>query len=81
MGDLLRRLLYPLLLPAIVATVWMHAWAVKQDPDHVGHGPSLPPTVSVTDPSFGFPAPSSGYGFSDPDDAFAGLDFDEDAAR
>jgi hypothetical protein len=27
MGDLLRRLFYPLLLPAIVFCVWMNAWA------------------------------------------------------
>ena len=31
MGDLLRRLFYPLMLPAIVFCVWMHAWANRAE--------------------------------------------------
>jgi hypothetical protein len=31
MGDVLRRLLYPLLLPAIVFAVWANAWSAKLD--------------------------------------------------
>jgi hypothetical protein len=31
MGDLLRRVFYPLLLPAIVFVVWMHAWVNRQE--------------------------------------------------
>ena len=31
MGDFLRQLFYPLLLPAIVFCVWMHAWVNRQE--------------------------------------------------
>jgi len=31
MGDWLRRLLYPLVLPAIVGTVWACGWVRQQD--------------------------------------------------
>jgi hypothetical protein len=31
MGDYLRQLFYPLLLPAIVFCVWMHAWVNRQE--------------------------------------------------
>jgi hypothetical protein len=31
MGDFLRQLLYPLLLPAIVFCVWLHAWVNRQE--------------------------------------------------
>ena len=81
MGDLLRRLLYPLLLPAIVVTVWVHAWATKQEPGQVQMVPSLPTAAEPIHPAPAFPARASGYGFSSPDDAYAGIDFSDDAPR
>jgi hypothetical protein len=43
MGDWLRRLLYPLVLPTIVSVVWLCGWVRQQD-DRIGrHQWSLPP--------------------------------------
>lgn len=73
MGDVLRRLLYPLVLPAIVACVWAHAWGIKQEPRHM----TIPPedTAAVTGFDVQQPAlsPASGYGFSS-EDGFASAD-------
>ena len=71
MGDVLRRLLYPLVVPAIVACVWAHAWAMKQEPGHM----VIPPEVvaAATGIESAQPTPPGGYGFS-ADDAFASTD-------
>ena len=53
MGDWLRRLLYPLVLPTIVATVWLCGW-VRQQEDRMGRDRwSFPPLVqALTAPTF-----------------------------
>lgn len=65
MGDVLRQLLYPLVLPAIVACVWVHAWAVKQEP---GYRPAHSGPGHVADlgaaPASVPPPQASGYGFA-----------------
>ena len=75
MGDLLRRLLYPLLLPAIVATVWLHAWALRGN----GHPADMAPAAIAADGTLTVPSlpPPRGYGFAATDDAHAGLDFED----
>ena len=35
MGDWVRRICYPLILPAIVLAVWAHAWSAKMESGHV----------------------------------------------
>ena len=68
MGDVLRRIFYPLLLPAIVACVWAHAWAVKQEAATARTSLPLPSAVVVP---HGVPAihfPGSAYGFSADDE-------------
>jgi hypothetical protein len=44
MGDYLRQMFYPLLLPAIVFCVWMHAWVNRQD---ATPRRTLPPSAAV----------------------------------
>ena len=69
MGDLLRRVLYPLFVPAIVATVWAHAWSAKLDAQRrtIPAGPlpgesvvHAPPTPTPTKPEHWAPQ----YGFA-----------------
>jgi hypothetical protein len=51
MGDSLRRLLYPLVLPVIVACVWTCGWVRQQD-DRAARGRwTLPPAARQTDPA------------------------------
>ena len=67
MADVLRRIFYPLLLPAIVACVWAHAWAVKQEAATSRMSVPMPSAVVVP---HGVPAvhfPGSAYGFSTDD--------------
>jgi hypothetical protein len=69
MGDVLRRLLYPLLLPAIVFAVWANAWSAKLDrtPTRM---PARTPPAFYDDGSDVAQAPSrDGYGLArDADD-------------
>ena len=79
MGDILRRVLYPLLLPAIVFCVWANAWAVKQES---GASRALPPTVTTVPPYASAPRakpPATGYGLARDDDGFASTDDTSDA--
>lgn len=48
MGDLLRRIFYPLVLPAIVVSVWANAWSMKVDrQSHLPlPAPLLPPALA-----------------------------------
>ena len=51
MGDWLRRLLYPLVLPAIVGTVWVLGW-VRQQEDRTARGRwTIPPLVLDAPPT------------------------------
>ena len=50
MGDWLRRLLYPLLLPAIVGTVWLCGWVRQQD-DRSRWIPPIPAVAEATSPN------------------------------
>ena len=78
MGDILRQLFYPLVLPAIVAAVWLHAWAMKQEPDYYPPARPLPPGVrGLTErPAVRVPGPpfGTGYGFATDEDSRASLD-------
>ena len=57
MGDWLRRLLYPLVLPVIVAAVWLSAWVRQQD-DRAQNGEmALPPVQIVADMKWAWAAP------------------------
>ena len=71
MGDILRRLLYPLLLPAIVFAVWANAWSAKLDRGPPRMPARTPPAFyddGSASPRF---SPRSGYGFArdDADDS------------
>jgi hypothetical protein len=80
MGDLLRRVLYPLFVPAIVVTVWAHAWSAKLDAERrmIPPGPltgdpvvQAPPTRMKLEhwaPQYGFAREDS---FASTDDAEA----------
>jgi hypothetical protein len=47
MGDFLRKLLYPLVLPCIVTGVWGYAWSRKYDDQMNLSGPiNMPGVVS-----------------------------------
>ena len=50
MGDWLRRLLYPLVLPAIVGTVWVCGWVRQQD-DRANRSLWRYQTVTITAPA------------------------------
>jgi len=47
MGDRLRQVLYPLVLPLIVATIWLCGW-VRQQEDHLGRAGYLPPDAPAS---------------------------------
>ena len=68
MGDVLRRIFYPLLLPAIVACVWAHAWAVKQEAGTARMSVPLPSSVVVPHDGPAARVPVSAYGFSTDDE-------------
>ena len=53
MGDWLRRLLYPLLLPAIVGTVWVCGWVRQQD----DRARWIPPGPAIADAISSNPRP------------------------
>lgn len=78
MGDLLRRLIYPLFLPAIVVAVWAHAWSAKLDKETVRIDAPQPRATLHALPAPGG-GPSAGeYGFSPEDDGFASLEVGDD---
>ena len=59
MGDWLRRLLYPLVLPVVVGTVWLCGWVRQQD-DRAAQGRfGLPPVVTHQPWRNSDPAPST----------------------
>ena len=67
MADWVRRICYPLFLPAIVLTVWVHAWSAKME---AGRARMAAPPHGVAD---GLAAPaverwSPGYGLAAGDD-------------
>ena len=84
MGDTVRRLLYPLVLPFIVATVW--AYALMMD-GHVGPSDENHPADQAIagwmqtfspSPTRGGASTPEGYGFSRDADGFATIvDIDE----
>ena len=78
MGDLARRVLYPLVLPFIVLAVWTYAWAMKEEARHAPAFAESPhaPDVVVLPPA---PAAVSRYGFAPDDAAFATVDTDQAA--
>jgi hypothetical protein len=51
MGDRLRQVLYPLVLPLIVATIWLCGW-VRQQEDHLGRAGYLPPSAPAVQQEF-----------------------------
>ena len=76
MGDVLRQIFYPLLVPAIVVCVWAHAWAMKQEAASERMTAPLPQAVfSHSDtPVIHLPGPT--YGFSADDETFASIEDD-----
>ena len=65
MADILRQLLYPLVVPAIVACVWLHAWGMRQVPDFVTvtAEPPAAATMGSGASNEALPPPAA-YGFS-----------------
>ena len=51
MGDWLRRLLYPLVLPLIVGAVWACGWVRQQDDRAARNRWSLPPLARQFEPT------------------------------
>lgn len=80
MGDFLRRLLYPLIPPSIVAAVWASAWMRKYDAQSPASLPAVRSAIAGTDFPPVPPAASlrEAYGFSaeadEPADRFANAD-------
>ena len=78
MGDLARRVLYPLMLPFIVVAVWSYAWAMKEESRHAPVFAESPQAADTTV----LPAPPVAlhrYGFATEDAAFATAGADESA--
>jgi hypothetical protein len=84
MGEILRRLCYPLVLPAIVLTVWTYARTMN---DHDGYLPG-PASEQAVVGEWGFPPvggqaeseadrPAPGYGFRAETNVFATVADDE----
>ena len=75
MGDWARTLLYPLILPFIVAAVWAYAWVMRAERAHaVDFLPSAHAVenfAGVHPPQF---PPVQQYGFVRGDDAFVAVD-------
>jgi hypothetical protein len=57
MGDWLRRLLYPLVLPIIVAAVWLSAWVRQEDDRAQSGGMALPPVQIAAEAKWGWASP------------------------
>ena len=75
MGDVARRVLYPLVLPFIVAAVWSYAWAMKEESRHAPVFAESPETRVLPAP----PIALRQYGFAAEDAAFATAGADEPA--
>jgi hypothetical protein len=73
MGDWVRRICYPMFLPAIVLTVWAHAWSAKMEASPVRFeapaGAGAAASASVPR-NVGFVPPDYGLSHED-DDGFA----------
>jgi hypothetical protein len=75
MGDLARTLLYPLILPFIVAAVWAYAWVMRAERAHAAD--FLPSAQAVENFSTIHPPqfpPVQQYGLVWGDDAFVAVD-------
>ena len=77
MGDLLRQLLYPLVLPAIVGSVWVSAWAMKLEAGFAASESDAPADVMAFEPGETAPPSDSGYGFSAAD-GFASVELHDE---
>ena len=77
MGDILRQLLYPLILPAIVACVWVSAWAMKLEAGFAPSEPHAPADVMAFGPERAAPPPGNGYRLSVAD-GFASVEVDDE---
>ena len=81
MGDLVRRVLYPLFVPAIVVTVWAHAWSAKLDAERRAIPPGPLPGESVVQPPPTAATPerwAPQYGFAREDSLASGDDAEAD---
>ena len=76
MGDLLRRLCYPLVLPFIVGAVYLHAWAARQESR--AFQPQFPAPPGAVSEAEGHvvtvPGPAPGYRLFTGDDSVASVD-------
>lgn len=61
---MLRQLLYPLVLPAIVACVWVSAWATKLEAGIAAVESDAPAAVTVFEPGQADGQSDDSYGFS-----------------
>jgi len=64
MGDFLRRLFYPLLLPAIVFAVWANAWSAKLDRTPTRMPAQVPPAFYDDGSAMAQTPSRTGYGFA-----------------
>ena len=71
MGDWVRRLCYPLVLPAIVAAVWAHAWAAKVEAPAAPLPAPGPGAREGEGKQVAGVAGIPSYGFSTEEDAYA----------
>ena len=77
MGDLARRVFYPLVLPFIVLAVWSYAWAMKEESRHAPTFEDSPraavatflPPLPVAAPGYGFAPDDAAFATASPDDA------------
>ena len=78
MGDLARRVLYPLMLPFIVVAVWSYAWAMKEESRYAPVFAESPQSTGNTVlPAL--PVAIHRYGFATEDATFATAGVDEPA--
>ena len=78
MGDLARKVLYPLVLPFIVLAVWSYAWVMKDESRHApifAESPQAPEVMVLP----ALPVALHQYGFATEDAAFATVGVDEPA--
>jgi hypothetical protein len=78
MGDVLRQMFYPLVLPAIVAAVWLHAWGVRQESRPFPAVRHVPAATTGAEPGHAIvQVPGPGYRLSTGDESVASTDVDE----
>ena len=82
MGDWLRRLLYPLVLPIIVGSIWVCGWVRQQDDRANRNRWSLPPVAHQLEPTPANAKPKLTPGVAQPfrTEFFAAAD-DDDVAE